>query len=84
MFKVKLASCGNPDHGENPSRPMPGCEKSGWHSAATIEELQTAVRDFITRNDLGSGNWAGGEVREDSGRVVGKISYNGRYWPKEA
>jgi len=50
-------------------------------SVGSIEEAQEASRDYIKRNGLGGGNWTGGAVADETGRPVGKISYNGRYWP---
>jgi hypothetical protein len=39
-----------------------------------------ACRDYIEENDLGGGNWTGGDIREN-GKVVGKVGYNGTVWP---
>jgi hypothetical protein len=39
-----------------------------------------ACRDYIEENDLGGGNWTGGDIREN-GKVVAKVSYNGTVWP---
>ena len=52
-----------------------------------VESLTQASRelmDWVDRNELGCGNMAGhcGEVTVD-GRVVAKVSYNGRVWTPE-
>ena len=83
MYKVILAACGNIDHYENPyDNIVNGIEiKKKIVEAETIEECQKAVEDYIDENDLGGGNWDGGQVFKDDERV-GYISYNGRYWEK--
>lgn len=45
---------------------------------ASVEEASKVCRAYIEHNDLGGGNWTGGDVREN-GKVIGKISYNGRF-----
>jgi hypothetical protein len=56
---------------------------STWHEASR------AVSDFIAKHDLtagcGSGGtvFLGGQVYDDRGRKVGRISYNGRAWNNE-
>lgn len=76
-YTVKLSSCGNPDHGQYAPvspREVKECD--------TIEECQTAVREYIVKYDLGGGNWSGGLVYQGR-KKVGRISYNGRFWPEE-
>lgn len=46
----------------------------------SLQEASKVCRDYIERNQLGSGNWTGGMVSED-GKQVARISYNGRIWP---
>lgn len=77
-YTVSLSAHGNIDHGENPYAFLEGVPH-GTESAETIEELQQIVREYIDKYDLGGGNWTGGEVKEN-GKVIGKISYNSRYW----
>ena len=38
-----------------------------------------ACRQYISRNELGCGNWTGGDVF-NNGEYIGRISYNGRFW----
>ena len=79
-YKVNLDTVGNPDHGENPFRPLGGVE-SRVVDVDSIEEAQRVVRQYIEENDLGGGNWAGGKVwRTEDNVCVGEISYNGRFW----
>ena len=80
-YTVTLGAYGNIDHGENPYKALQGVFQ-GTKQAETIEELQQIVRTYIDDNDLGSGNWSGGDVFED-GKKIGRISYNGRWWPLE-
>lgn len=77
-YKVFLSAHGNIDHGENPYKPLEGVER-GYREADTIEELQSIVREYIEKNDIGGGQWTGGKVMEGD-KEIGYISYNGRFW----
>ena len=85
MYTVKLAACGNIDHFENPyENIVNGIEvETRMFQGNTIEECQTAVRDYIDEFELGGNSWDGGFVYQD-GVQVGYISYNGRYWDKDS
>jgi hypothetical protein len=77
-YQVSLASVGNPDHGQDPDGPLYGVPSR----LVTVPDLATAsrvCREYIVAYRLGSGNWAGGEVRR-GGVVVARVSYNGRLW----
>src|SRR6188474_2125205 len=51
---------------------------------ADIAEAQAVVREWIEARGIGASEWAGGTVSKHSGMtVVGKVSYNGRFWPVE-
>ena len=76
-MEVTLASCGNPDHFQNPDQPMYGCESDCKVSVNSLEEASVECRKFIDSNFLGSGNWAGGDVFEEN-KCIAKIAYNGR------
>jgi hypothetical protein len=76
---VVLDTRGNPDFGENPRRPVKGLRKRVV-SVATIGEASRVCRTFIEANELGGGNWTGGQVFDYSGQHVAQISYNGRAW----
>ena len=92
VYRVTLASCGNPDYGQDPSQPLPGVPDA----VATIASLSRATdrvplhvlveasricRQYIESNELGSGNWAGGDILNKDGQVVARVSYNGKVWP---
>jgi len=80
QFAVKLASVGNPDHGEDPDSSMDGVPEA-WGHVGTLTEARALCEHFITFFNLGGGNWSGGEVvRQSDGLVVGRFSYNGRLW----
>lgn len=81
MYTVKLSSCGNPDFDQNPYESVYGVPKRVMR-ATSIEECQRIVRNYIEFYNLGSGNWDGGDVFKD-GKLIGNISYNGRFWSNE-
>lgn len=83
-MKVKLASCGNPDYpGQDPNRPLYGAERNRTVRVKDLKEAQQVCRAFIVRNHLGGGNWAGGEVLDDDGKIIAKVGFNGRVWTPE-
>jgi hypothetical protein len=76
---VKLSHGPNPDimSGGYWSQPVD-------HGVQEIEvedfaEASRVCREYIERNNLGGGNWDGGQVMQD-GMQVAKVSYNGRIW----
>jgi len=76
MMTVKLSSCGNPDHGQNPTdslSPTVFCEVATFKGASLI------CTKYIANWNLGGGNWAGGQIHKD-GKQVARVSYNGRIW----
>ena len=79
-YTVTLKSAGNPDHGQflNSGILSPTIQKH----CSSIDECRQAVREYTAEYELGTGNWIGGEVRQN-GQVVGRISYNGRFWTAE-
>lgn len=81
-YKVELNSCGNPDYYQDPTKQIEGAWAIMKH-VDSIEEAQRAVRAYIEKHNLGSGNWAGGKVWTEENEYLGHISYNGRFWPKE-
>lgn len=48
----------------------------------TIDQASKLCCEFIATNDLGSGNWTGGQVFVGHDQVA-HISYNGRVWAME-
>ena len=83
-FKVRLASVGNPDFGQDPSRRLYGAEPNRTVECATIKEAAAECMKFIAANDMGSGNWSGGKVTDATGKAVAQISYNGCIWDYDA
>ena len=76
-MEVNLASCGNPDHFQDPDQPMYGCDSNHYITVSTLDEASLECRKFIERNNLGNGNWIGGEVYENN-KCIARIAYNGR------
>ena len=80
IYSVRLASCGNPDTGQNPYESFGEAAEEKVYTAS-IEECQERVMEYIEEYNLGAGNWAGGEVYDGLDNLIGNISYNGRFWP---
>jgi hypothetical protein len=77
-YVVSLAARGNPDFGQ--AAHLPGV-RARKVRAADFGDASRACRDYIGEHDLGSGNWAGGDVRDHTGALVARVSYNGKVWP---
>jgi hypothetical protein len=79
MYTVHLKHAANPD--------IPGGYygfKRPAHLKAQVETLADAAktcRQYIDHNELGGGNWTGGQVfKGNSNEQVARVSYNGRVW----
>lgn len=83
-MKVLLASVGNPDFNQDPDRPMYGCDKDKKITVPNFKEASMVCIEWIRENDLGSGNWSGGEIFDDNKKVIAHVSYNGRVWEGKA
>jgi hypothetical protein len=79
-MRVELSSVGNPDFGQNPNESLWGAEKDRMVEVATFEEASFECMRFIHDNDLGSGNWSGGDIFNEHGARIAYVSYNGRVW----
>lgn len=79
-MKVTLKSVGNPDHNQNPNLPMYGAKKNSVVTVKSFKEASEVCSKFIEDNDLGSGNWSGGEILDDNKKIIAHVSYNGRVW----
>lgn len=77
-YRVILANAGNPDLGQCPDHPLLGVG-SGKVSVTTLNDASKACKKYISDNGLGGGNWVGGDVI-CKGKVVARVSYNGRVW----
>ena len=82
-MKVKLSSVGNPDFGQNPNKPMWGV-KNKTVKVNSFKEASAVCQKFIDENDLGGGNWTGGEILDENNKVIANVSYNGRVWEGES
>jgi hypothetical protein len=49
---------------------------------ADFAEASRVCQAFINQYGLGGGNWTGGKIRQ-GGKVVARVSYNGRVWTQE-
>lgn len=79
-YVVRLDTRGNPDQGQNPEQPLPGV-RSEEIPVNSFGEAAKEARTWIEMNNLGAGNWAGGQIVETStGETVGRVSFNGRVW----
>ena len=56
MYEIKTQVCGNPDFGQDPRKPPYGVRVKKI-KANTFDELKTLVREWMSDNDIGGGNW---------------------------
>lgn len=74
-FCVVLKSEGNPDFNQyapiSPLQILP---------AQTLEEASIMCKKYIEDWDLGSGNWAGGDIYHPTKGLIAYVSYNGKVW----
>lgn len=79
-YTVSLASCGNPDFGQDLTQSMSGAEKTT--RVSSMREASLVCREYIEEHQLGGGNWTGGQITKN-GRIVAYVSYSGRVWEHE-
>ena len=79
MYVVTMKHSSNPD--------IPGgywggkpAEGPAMRRVASFQEAAAECRDYIERNNLGGGNWTGGQVFADKKTQVARVSFNGRVW----
>ena len=77
-LEVELGAEPNPNHS---LRSHEGSVKIKTHKVKvkSLSEAQNEVRGFIEENDLGAGNFTGGDLFSH-GKKIGRVSYNGRLW----
>lgn len=82
-FTVSLINRGNPDLGQSPTKPLPSsrCYKKACRS---VLEARRFCLEYISKYQLGSSHWCGGQVTNALGRPVAHISYNGRLWQPQS
>jgi hypothetical protein len=80
-MKVKLSHAPNPDLRGGYWQ---GCTKPKRQTVEVKDfaEASRVCRQYIEENDLGGGNWTGGQVCEGA-KQIARISYNGRIWDME-
>jgi hypothetical protein len=76
---VELKSVENPDYYEDPSKSLDGCDSDKIVEVCSFRMASKVCRIFITDNNLGSGNWAGGKIFLNDEQIA-HVSYNGRVW----
>lgn len=54
-----------------------------WVKVSTFEEASKKCRNYIDKYELGSSSWCGGEIKDDSGKSIGIVGYNGSTWTIE-
>ena len=72
-----LSNRGNPDHGQNPCKPISVPDRVV--PVKSFADASRVCRTYIENHGLGGGSWAGGEITRD-GQIVARVSYNGRVW----
>ena len=83
-MKIKLASVGNPDFGQDESQALPGVPSKLLEKVPSFAVASVACRQYIRHYGLGGGNWSGGQVYDDAGKLIARVSYNGRVWPPDS
>lgn len=79
MYYVLLKNRGNPDFGQDPTVPVYGTEEDRTEIVCSVEEARDVCVKYIEDNDLGGGNWSGGNIYDlATEELVARISYNGR------
>ena len=78
-MQVEMKASPNPDYDAPDDRATIRI-KAFRHTVDSFKDASRAVRHFIKTNELGSGNWTGGRIFGDGGKIVGRVSYNGRVW----
>lgn len=77
---VVLMACGNIDFRQSLNEPFAPTE---MYPVNTLKQAANHCKSYIIDNDLGGGNWLGGQVISPKGEIVANISYNCRVWNGE-
>lgn len=79
-YQVKVESVANEDFGPENWEHM-NVVPAVWVPVNSFAEAVSVCSFFITNNEMGGGNWAGGQVvRYGTKEEVARISYNGKVW----
>ncbi len=80
-YKVQLSACPNPDYfmdGRDPRGSM--LIKAHLVTVRSFKDASYKCSKFIEDNELGGGNWDGGQIFDETGKQIAHVSYNGRVW----
>ena len=80
--RVKLKHDSNPDIDGGYWTPPLDKGRAKFVTVSTFAEASEVCRAYIKRNELGGGNWTGGQVFDDN-RQIARVSYNGRVWDRD-
>jgi hypothetical protein len=80
MMFVKLGHRKNPDLPGGYWQPPVDSGRTIKVPVETLADASRAVREYITRNGLGGGNFRTAPVIDERGRKVAEASFNGRIW----
>lgn len=79
-MKVTLSHARNPDiSGGYWDKPIDAAKPRSIPCDSFADAAYVARR-YITRNNLGGGNWTGGQITDEFGKTVARVSFNGRVW----
>ena len=79
MLKMIIRPVGNPDFGQDPTKPPYGVPHTITITASTAKELADKAHAAQDEYDLGGGNWGEPQVYQDD-KLLGYMSFNGRFW----
>jgi hypothetical protein len=80
MMFVKLGHRKNPDLPGGYWQPPVDPGRAVKVPVESLADASRAVREYITRNGLGGGNFRTASVTDERGRKVAEVSFNGRVW----
>lgn len=78
QLTVLVANRGNPDHGQDPDKPVWGLPEDEQVPVFDFEHASAVCQSYIAEHSLGGSSWAGGDVKDLAGNTVARVSYNGR------
>lgn len=82
ILTLKIEICGNPDKGQDPSKPPFGVERFHEIRASRIEIVRLLIEELQNKNNLGGGNWKDATLYRDDEKI-GRVSWNGRVWDEQ-